>query len=197
MSENNETRQDKFTPIEQHLFNSRTIFMNGAVGSELAATVNSQLLAMEQDNPEKPIVLWINSPGGEVQSGFSIYDTIQFIKPKVITLVAGMAASMGSIVALAADKENRLSLPNAKVLIHQPLVGGVIRGQASDIEIHAKDIIELKKKLHKLYADRTGSDISIYEQKMERDHWLEAQEALELGIISKIIKNREELESLI
>ena len=196
MRDNTETR-DKFTPIEQHLFNSRTIFMNGAVNSELAATVNSQLLAMEQDNPEKPIVIWINSPGGEVQSGFSIYDTIQFIKPKVITLVAGMAASMGSIVALAADKENRLSLPNAKVLIHQPLVGGVIRGQASDIEIHAKDIVELKKKIHKLYADRTGSDISIYEKKMERDHWLEASEALELGIISKIIKSREELEALI
>lgn len=196
MSDNTETR-DKFTPIEQHLFNSRTIFMNGAVNSELAATVNSQLLAMEQDDPEKPIVIWINSPGGEVQSGFSIYDTIQFIKPKVITLVAGMAASMGSIVALAADKENRLSLPNAKVLIHQPLVGGVIRGQASDIEIHAKDIVELKKKIHKLYADRTGSDISIYEKKMERDHWLEASEALELGIISKIIKSREELEALI
>ena len=104
---------------------------------------------------------------------------------------------MGSIVALAADKENRLSLPNAKVLIHQPLVGGVIRGQASDIEIHAKDIVELKKKIHKLYADRTGSDISIYEKKMERDHWLEASEALELGIISKIIKSREELEALI
>ena len=196
MSDNTETR-DQFTPIEQHLFNSRTIFMNGAVNSELAATVNSQLLAMEQDDPEKPIVIWINSPGGEVQSGFSIYDTIQFIKPKVITLVAGMAASMGSIVALAADKENRLSLPNAKVLIHQPLVGGVIRGQASDIEIHAKDIVELKKKIHKLYADRTGSDISIYEKKMERDHWLEASEALELGIISKIIKSREELEALI
>ena len=137
-----------FTPIDQLLFESRTIFVSGEVDSELALKVNRQLLALERVNPNMPIVLWIDSPGGEVYSGFSIYDTAQFIAPKVITLVSGLAASMGSVIALAAEKADRFSFPNAKLLIHQPLIGGAIRGQASDIEIHAKDIIELKKKVN-------------------------------------------------
>lgn len=193
----NDTMEPKFTPIDQHVFKSRTIFVNGQVNSELALNVNSKLLAMEKDDPSKPIVLWINSPGGEVNSGFGIYDTIQFIQPTVITLVTGMAASMGSVIALAAEKENRFSFPNSKILLHQPLIGGVIRGQASDIEIHAKDIIALKKKMHKLYADRTGTDISKFETMMERDRWVDAEESIELGLISKVIRSRSELNDIL
>jgi len=186
-----------FTPIDQHLFESRTIFVSGEVSSELAVKVNRQLLALERVNPNAPIVLWIDSPGGEVYSGFSIYDTAQFISPKVITLVSGLAASMGSVIALAAEKENRFAFPNSKLLIHQPLIGGAIRGQASDLEIHAKDIIELKKKMHTLYADRTGHSKDHFIELMERDRWIDPKEAIELGLISKIVSTRKELDALI
>ncbi len=186
-----------FTPIDQHLFESRTVFVSGEVNSELAVKVNRQLLALERVNPNAPIVLWIDSPGGEVYSGFSIYDTAQFIAPKVITLVSGLAASMGSVIALAADKADRFAFPNAKLLIHQPLIGGAIRGQASDLEIHAKDIIELKKKMHRLYAERTGFPVDRFVDLMERDRWVDPKEAIELGLISKIINSRKELDAIL
>lgn len=186
-----------FTPIDQHLFKSRVIFVSGEVNSELALRVNRQMLAMEHDDPNAPIVLWIDSPGGEVFSGFSIYDTAQFIKPTVHTLVAGLAASMGSVIALAADKEHRYSFPNAKFLIHQPLIAGVMRGSASDLEIHARDIVETMKKLHKLYADRTGTAVNKFEELMDRDHWLDPKGASDLGLISKVVKDRKELDSLL
>ena len=186
-----------FTPIDQHLFESRTIFVSGEVNSEMALKVNRQLLALERVNPNAPIVLWIDSPGGEVYSGFSIYDTAQFIAPRVITLVSGLAASMGSVIALAADKTDRFAFPNSKLLIHQPLIGGAIRGQASDLEIHAKDIIELKKKMHRLYAERTGYPVERFVDLMERDRWVDPKEAIELGLISKIITSRAELDALV
>lgn len=186
-----------FTPIDQHLFESRTIFVSGEVDSDLAQKVNRQLMAMERANPTAPIVLWIDSPGGEVYSGFAIYDTIRFIQPKVFTVACGIVASMGSVIALAAEKENRLSLPNAKFLIHQPLIGGVLRGQASDIDIHARDIIALKKKMHQLYADRTGGTVEKFVELMERDRWVEPTEAVELGLISKIIDKRKALDSIV
>jgi ATP-dependent Clp protease protease subunit len=186
-----------FTPIDQHLFESRTVFVSGEVDSELAVKVNRQLLALERVNPTAPIVLWIDSPGGEVYSGFAIYDTAQFIQPRVLTVVAGLAASMGSVIALAAEKEDRLSLPNSKILIHQPLIGGVLRGQASDIEIHAKDIIELKKKMHRLYAERTGTSVERFVELMERDRWVEPKEAVELGLISKVLHSRKDLEAIL
>lgn len=184
-----------FTPIDQHLFESRTIFVSGEVDSELAVKVNRQLLAMERANPTAPIVLWIDSPGGEIHSGFSMYDTARFIQPRVITLVAGLAASMGSVISLCAEKEDRLCFPNAKFLIHQPLISGVIRGQASDLAIHAQDIIETKKKLHRLYAERTGAPIEKFVEFMERDKWLLPKEAQDLGLISKVIGTRKELEA--
>jgi ATP-dependent Clp protease protease subunit len=184
-----------FTPIDQHLFESRTIFVSGEVNSELALKVNRQLLAMERANPNAPIVLWIDSPGGEIFSGFSIYDTAQFIQPRVITLAAGLAASMGSVISLAGEKEDRFCFPNAKFLIHQPLISGVMRGSASELEIHAQDIISTKKKLHKFYADRTGTSIDKFVELMDRDHWVDPKEALELGLISKVITSRKELEA--
>lgn len=186
-----------FTPIDQHLFESRIVFVSGEVSSELALKVNRQLLALEKANPNAPVILWIDSPGGEVYSGFSIYDTARFISPRIITVVSGLAASMGSVIALAAEKNDRLAFPNAKLLIHQPLIGGAIRGQASDLEIHAKDIIELKKKMHRLYADRTGTPLDRFVELMERDRWVDPQEAIQLGLISKVIQNRKELDPII
>jgi ATP-dependent Clp protease, protease subunit len=202
MSENQQEKPSSvqsptFTPIDQHLFESRTIFVSGEVGSEMAVKINRQLLAMERANPTAPIVLWIDSPGGEVHSGFSIYDTARFIQPRVFTLVAGLAASMGSVISLCAEKEDRVCFPNAKLLIHQPLISGTIRGQASDLVIHAQDIVETKKKLHRLYAERTGSPVEKFVEYMERDKWLLPQEAIELGMISKIINTRKELEALV
>lgn len=182
-----------FTPIDQHLFEARTIFVSGVVDNELALRVNRQLLAMERADAKKAIVLWINSPGGEVYSGFATYDLIQHIRPRVITVVAGMAASMGSVLALAAEKEDRYALPNARLLIHQPLISGQLRGQASDLEIHARDIIELKKKMHRLYAERTGTPVERFEELMERDRWVNPEEAIKLGLISKILGPGENL----
>jgi len=186
-----------FTPIDQHLFDARTVFMSGEVNSDMAKSVNRQLLALERINPTAPIILWIDSPGGEVHSGFSIYDTIQFIQPRVVTIAAGLAASMGSVIALAAEKSDRIALPNARFLIHQPLIGGVIRGSASDLEIHAKDIIELKKKMHRLYAERTGTSVDRFVELMERDRWMEGKEAIELGLISRIVARRKDLDALL
>lgn len=186
-----------FTPIDQHLFESRTVFVSGEVDAELGLKVNRQLLALERANPTAPIVLWVDSPGGEVYSGFSIYDTAQFIQPRVITVVAGLAASMGSVIALAAEKADRVALPNAKLLIHQPLTAGVIRGPASDLEIHAKDIIELKNRMHRLYAERTGLPVEKFAELMERDRWIEPKEALDLGLISKVISKRKDLDTLL
>ncbi len=182
-----------FTPIDQHLFESRTVFVSGEVNAEMAVKINRQLLAMERAKPKEPIILWIDSPGGDVYSGFSIYDTARFIDCKIITINVGMAASMGSVISLAAEKENRYAFPNSKFLIHQPLIGGVLRGQASDLEIHAKDIIELKRKMHRLYADRTGTSVEKFQELMERDRWVDPKEAIELGLISKIIENRKDL----
>jgi ATP-dependent Clp protease protease subunit len=186
-----------FTPIDQHLFEARTVFVSGEVNSELAVKVNRQLLALERAKPKEPIVLWIDCPGGEVYSGFSIYDTARFIEPRIITVNAGFAASMGSVIALCAEKEDRLALPNSKFLIHQPLIGGVIRGQASDLEIHARDIIELKKKMHRLYAERTGTSEARFIELMERDRWVDPKEAVEIGLISKIIENRKGLDPVL
>lgn len=192
---NNQTQA--FTPIDQQLFESRIVFVSGEVDSELACKVNRQLLAMERANPTKPIILWIDSPGGEIFSGFSIYDTARFIQPRIFTLAAGFAASMGSVIALAAEKSDRLSFPNAKFLIHQPLLSGTIRGSASELEIHALDIIATKKKLHRLYADRTDQPLERFEGLMNRDHWIDPKGALDLGLISKVIEDRAQLDSLL
>lgn len=195
---NNELEHNiSFTPIDQKLYDSRVVFLSGMVNGELAYKVNRELLSLEEKDQKAPILLWVNSPGGEVDSGFSIYDTIQFIEPEVVTIVSGMAASMASVIALAAKKHNRLAFPNAHILIHQPLIGGTIQGPASDIKIHAKRIMELKNKIHKLYADRTGTPIQNFEEMMDRDYSLNADEALKLGLISNVISSREEIDKWI
>lgn len=186
-----------YTPIDQLLFETRNVFVHGLIDSNMALNVNRQLLALEKTNSEAPIFLWINSPGGEVYSGFAIYDTLQLIKPRIITIISGAASSMGSVISLAAKKEDRVALPNSKILIHQPLIGGAFRGNASEIDIHARDIIALKKKMHQFYADRTGHPVETFVEMMERDRWVDPKEAIELGLISKIISSREELKNLI
>lgn len=183
-----------FTPLDEALFNRRVIQVSGAVGEELARHVNKALLAMEATDSKKPIYLFINSPGGEISSGFSIYDTARFIEPEVITVVTGMAASMGSIIALCPrKKENRLAFPNAKFLIHQPLISGTIRGTASDIEIHANDIIKMRQKINELYSRETGKPVPAIAEATDRDYWMTSEEALKFGLISKIVENRSEV----
>ncbi len=182
--------------VEKFVFESRSIFINGVVDNELSLRVNRELLALEKADPKAPIIAWINSPGGEVYSGFSIYDTIQFIRPRVITVVSGMAASMGSVISLAAEKKDRFIFPRSKILLHQPLIGGTITGPASDIAIHAKDIIDLKHRMHALYAERTGTSLERFVELMDRDRWVSPEEAIELGLVSKIIRTRGELETV-
>jgi len=183
-------------PVDQHLFDRRIVHMSGGVNSRLAYKVNRQLLALEKVDAKKPIYLFIDSPGGEINSGFSVFDVARFIQPPVYTIVAGLAASMGSLIALCAPKERRFALPNAKLLIHQPLISGVLQGQASDLEIHARDIVKTKEKINRLYAQETGKPLEVIQKLTDRDKWLDPDEALELGLISKIIKNRSEIAGL-
>ena len=182
-----------FTPVDEQLYRSRIVQVSGPVGSAMAHDINRQLLALEREAPEEPVYLYINSPGGEVSSGFSIYDTARFIQPTIVTLVVGMAASMGSIVALCAEKKNRLALPNAKFLIHQPLISGHLTGPASDIEIHAKDIIRTKRKVNELYARETGRPIEEIEKATDRDNWMNVDEAVDFGLIDRIVSSRTEI----
>ena len=191
------TTTQPFTPIDQHVFDARIVFVSGEVNGDLALRVNRQLLAMEKVDPARPVLLWIDSPGGEMFSGYSIYDTARFIQPRVVTLVAGFAASMASVIALAGEKKDRLAFPNAKLLIHQPLIHGVMQGSASELEIHAADIVATKRRLHKLYAERTGTPIERFEVLMERDHWLGPSAAQELGLISKVVETRAQLDQLL
>ena len=197
MSDQNISVQTPSSTVDLFAFESRSIFINGVVNGELTLRVNRELLALEKADANAPIIAWINSPGGEVYSGFSIYDTIQFIKPRVITVVSGMAASMGSVISLAAEKKDRFIFPRSKILLHQPLVSGSITGPASDIAIHAKDIMDLKNKMHILYAERTGTPVERFIELMDRDRWVDPEEAIELGLVSKIIYKRVELEKVL
>ena len=188
-----ELNKENYSPLDEAIFESRIVLMNGGVDSKLAYRTNKRLLALEKADPKKPIYLFINSPGGEITSGFSIFDTANFIEPDVFTLVTGLAASMGSLIALCAPKERRLAFPNSKFLIHQPLIMGTIQGSASDLEIHANDILKTKDKINRLYSKETGKPLETVEKATDRDYWMSAEEALEFGLISKIIHKRSEL----
>lgn len=182
-----------FTPIDEALLESRIVHVSGPVGSELAYSINRQLLALEKIDPKKPVYLFIDSPGGEINSGFSIFDTARFIEPEVYTVVVGLAASMGSLIALCAKKTHRLAFPNSKFLIHQPLIVGTLYGSASDIDIRAKDIVRTRETINQLYAEETGKSIDTIRVATDRDNWMNAQEAMEFGLVGKIIKSRAEL----
>lgn len=182
-------RGERAYDIFSRLLKERVIFVNGPVEDNMAMLVCAQLLFLEAENPNKPIEMYINSPGGVVTSGMAIYDTMQFIKPPVSTLCMGQAASMGSLLLTAGATGQRLALPNARIMVHQP--SGGFQGQASDIERHAQDIIKMKRRLNEIYVKHTGRDLETIERTLDRDHFMTAQEALEFGLIDKVIESRE------
>ncbi len=174
--------------IYSRLLKERIIFVSGQVQDQMSTLIVAQLLFLESEDPKKDIYLYINSPGGIVTSGLAIYDTMQYIKPDVCTLCIGQAASMGSLLLTAGTKGKRFSLPNSRIMIHQP--SGGYQGQATDIEIHAKETMALKKRLNEIYVKHTGKDLDTIEKSMERDNFMTPEMAVEFGLIDKIMEKR-------
>jgi ATP-dependent Clp protease, protease subunit len=181
-------RGERAYDIYSRLLRERIVFLVGPVNDASANLVCAQLLFLESENPDKDIFLYINSPGGSVSAGLSIYDTMNFIKPDVSTLCMGMAASMGSFLLMAGAKGKRLSLPNSKIMIHQP--SGGAQGQATDIEIHAREIIKTREQLNRIYAERTGQAYEKIAADMERDMFMSPVEAKDYGLIDQVIEKR-------
>jgi len=181
-------RGERAYDIYSRLLKERVVFLVGEVNDHMANLVIAQLLFLESENPEKDISLYINSPGGSVSAGMAIYDTMNFIKPDVSTLCMGMAASMGAFLLSSGTKGKRFSLPNSKVMIHQPLGGA--RGQATEIEIAAREIIKTREQLNKILAGNTGQPLSRIENDTERDYYLSADEAKEYGLVDQVISKR-------
>ncbi len=181
-------RGERAYDIYSRLLRERIIFLVGPVVDATANLVVAQMLFLESENPDKDIFLYINSPGGSVSAGLSIYDTMQFIKPDVSTLCMGMAASMGSFLLMAGAKGKRNALPNSRVMIHQP--SGGAQGQATDIEIQAREILKTREQLNKIYADRTGQPLERIAADMERDRWMSPAEALDYGLIDQVLEKR-------
>jgi len=182
------SRGERSYDIYSRLLKERVIFLVGQVEDHMANLIVAQLLFLESENPEKDIHLYINSPGGSVTAGMAIYDTMRFIKPDVSTMCIGQAASMGSFLLSAGAKGKRFALPNSRVMIHQPLGG--FQGQASDIQIHAQEIMQIKNKLNAALAEHTGQDIKTIEQDTDRDNFMSAEQACEYGLVDKVLKNR-------
>ena len=174
--------------IFSRLLKERIIFLSGPVHDGMSSLIVAQLLHLDAENPSKEISMYINSPGGVVTSGLSIYDTMQYIKPKVSTLVIGQAASMGSILLTAGEKGMRFSLPNSRIMVHQP--SGGYQGQATDIMIHAEETLKLKKRLNEIYVTHTGQDLDQVETALERDNFMSPEDAKDWGLIDEIVTNR-------
>ena len=181
-------RGERAYDIYSRLLRERIVFLVGPVNDGVANLVVAQLLFLESENPDKDIFLYINSPGGSVSAGLSIFDTMNFIKPDVSTMCMGMAASMGSFLLMAGAKGKRLALPNSRVMIHQP--SGGAQGQATDIEIQAREIIKTREQLNRIYADRTGQPLERIATDMERDRWMSPTEALDYGLIDQVLEKR-------
>jgi len=181
-------RGERAYDIYSRLLRERIVFLVGPVNDQTANLVVAQMLFLESENPDKDIFLYINSPGGSVSAGMSIFDTMQFIKPDVSTMCMGLAASMGSFLLMAGAKGKRLSLPNSRIMIHQP--SGGAQGQATDIEIHAREILKTREQLNKIYADRTGQTLENIQADMERDFFLDPNEARDYGLIDQVIDKR-------
>jgi ATP-dependent Clp protease protease subunit len=181
-------RGERAYDIYSRLLKERVVFLVGPVNDQSANLVVAQLLFLESENPDKDISFYINSPGGSVSAGMSIFDTMNFIKPDVSTLCMGMAASMGAFLLAAGAKGKRFALPNSRVMIHQPLGGA--QGQATDIEIHAREILRLRADLNRILAERTGQPLEKIERDTERDYFMAAQEAADYGLIDKVIEKR-------
>ena len=186
-------RGERSYDIYSRLLKERVVFLVGEVNEVTANLVVAQLLFLESDNPDKDISFYINSPGGSVSAGLAINDTMQFIKPDVSTLCIGQAASMGALLLTAGAKGKRFCLPNSRVMIHQPLGG--FRGQASDIEIHAKEILYLKKKLNEIMAHHTGQKVDTVSKDTDRDNFLSAEQSVSYGLVDKVLSSRAEVQS--
>ncbi|MBP2547263.1 ATP-dependent Clp protease protease subunit [Neorhizobium galegae] len=185
-------RGERSYDIYSRLLKERIIFVTGPVEDHMASLICAQLLFLESENPKKEIALYINSPGGVVTAGMSIYDTMQFIRPAVSTLCIGQAASMGSLLLAAGEKGMRFAMPNSRIMVHQP--SGGFQGQASDIERHARDILKMKKRLNDVYVKHTGRTYEEIEKTLDRDHFMDSDEALAWGVVDKILTSRLELE---
>ncbi len=186
----NTSRGERGFDIYSRLLRERIIFLTGPVEDHMASVIIAQLLFLEAENPKKEISMYINSPGGVVTAGMAIYDTMQFIRPKVSTLCVGQAASMGSLLLCAGDPGMRFALPNARIMVHQP--SGGFQGQASDILRHAEDIMKIKKRLNDVYVKHTGKDYDTIERTLDRDHFMSAEEAREFGIVDQVYSRRPE-----
>jgi len=183
-------RGERAYDIFSRLLKERIIFITGPVEDTMSSLIVAQLLFLEADNPKKEIAMYINSPGGVVTSGLAIYDTMQFVRPAVSTLCVGQAASMGSLLLAAGNKDMRFALPNARIMLHQP--SGGFQGQATDIMLHAQEILNLKKRLNEIYVRHTGQSLKKIEDALERDYFLTAEMAVEWGVVDKVIEKRPE-----
>ncbi len=183
-------RGERAYDIYSRLLKERIIFITGPVEDTMSSLIVAQLLFLEADNPKKEIAMYINSPGGVVTSGLAIYDTMQFVRPAVSTLCVGQAASMASLLLAAGNKDMRFALPNSRIMLHQP--SGGFQGQATDIMLHAQEILNLKKRLNEIYVKHTGQVLKKIEDALERDYFLTADMAVEWGVIDKVIEKRPE-----
>ncbi len=179
--------------IEEAFLERRRVFLSREVDSQSAQDLVRKLWYLEWKNPGKPIFFFINSPGGSVDSGFAIWDTVQMITSPVTTVVSGLAASMGSLLSLCASEGRRYATPNSRIMMHQPLIGGQIQGQATDLEIHAEQIENTRKQIVQMYAKSTGRSAQEIDDMIERDHWMSAEEALSFGLLDKVISSSSEL----
>jgi ATP-dependent Clp protease protease subunit len=191
--ENHEPFSPFLDKINQTILDARRIFIDDAVDNDSASLCIRQLWYLELKEPGKPILLVINSPGGSVDAGFAIWDQVKLISSPVTTLITGLAASMGSVLSLCAAPKRRFATQNARIMIHQPAIGGVVKGQATDLEIQAKEILKTHNALVKLYVEATGKDAAIIEHAIDRDTWMSAQEALEFGLLDKIISSYQDI----
>ena len=182
------SRGERAFDIYSRLLKERIIFLSGPVHDQVSTLVVAQLLFLEAENPKKEIAFYINSPGGSVSSGLAMYDTMRYIRPAVSTMCIGMAASMGSLLLTAGEKDMRFSLPNSRIMVHQP--SGGFQGQASDIERHAQDIIKLKRRMNEIYVHHTGQPYEVIERTLDRDHFMTPEEAVEFGLIDKVLDER-------
>ena len=181
-------RGERAYDIYSRLLKERIVFLVGTINDNTASLITAQLLFLESENPKKEIYLYINSPGGLVTAGLGIYDTMQYIKPAVSTLCIGQACSMGSFLLAAGEKGKRFSLPNSRIMVHQPSAG--FQGQATDIQIHAKEILSLKERLNKIYSKHTGKSVKEISQALERDKFMTAEEARDFGLIDSVVEKR-------
>ena len=187
-------RGERAYDIYSRLLKERIIFITGPIEDHMSALVCAQLLFLEAENPKKEIAMYINSPGGVVTSGMAVYDTMQFVKPAVSTLCVGQAASMGSLLLCAGERDMRFALPNARILLHQP--SGGFQGQASDIERHAEDIIRMKRRLNEVYVKHTNQPYELIEATLDRDYFMSAEQARDFGLVDQVITTRLALEAM-